>query len=235
MFDIRDFRPNLPLDSAEPVWRTHAAGGSRENLKPNRKYRVRADVVGSGVVLWIDGVEVLKANMPYVITEGHVGLWCMAEGEVIVTDYRIRALQPRAFVVMQFTSPYNELYTDVIKRVCESHGLTAIRADDIYGPGLIVGDVIQEINSANLIIADVSKENANVYFEVGYAFALNKPAILLAEKPTDLPFDIKAFRVLFYENSIAGKAKVEAGLDRHLRAILGVPTDGEPNENEETE
>ena len=71
------------------------------------------------------------------------------------------------------------------------------------------------------LIADITPANRNVYYEVGYAHAVGKDTILVAEKPTELPFDLSPFRVLFYENSIAGKAKVEAGLRKHLVAILG--------------
>jgi hypothetical protein len=63
--------------------------------------------------------------------------------------------------------------------------------------------------------------NPNVYFEVGYALVMKKPTILLARKGTSLPFDVAGFRVLFYEDSIGGKGKLEEGLRRHLAAILG--------------
>ena len=43
--------------------------------------------------------------------------------------------------------------------------------------------------------------------------------ILIAQARTELPFDLSPFRTLFYENSIGGKAKVEAGLEEHLLAI----------------
>ena len=71
------------------------------------------------------------------------------------------------------------------------------------------------------MIADISGVNANVYFEVGYALASKKPIILLAKKDTELPFDVSGFRVLFYEDSIGGKAKVEEGLRKHLTALVG--------------
>jgi hypothetical protein len=60
-----------------------------------------------------------------------------------------------------------------------------------------------------------------VYFEVGYALALKKPIILLAKRETKLPFDIAGFRVLFYDDSIGGKIRVEEGLTQHLTAIVG--------------
>ncbi len=218
MFDIRDFRPGV----TDTTWMTYAAGGDRQNLKPGRAYRLRATVIGSLVTLHVDDVHVLSATLPYSLHESQVGFWCMGDHGIHLKDFGIRPARPRAFIVMQFSSPFNELYSDVIKKVCEDNGLDAIRADEIYGPGLIVGDVVQEILRSRVIIADITPQNANVFFEVGYAFALNKPTILLAEKPANLPFDLSAFRVLFYENSIAGKAKVEHGLKKHIEAILGV-------------
>lgn len=120
---------------------------------------------------------------------------------------------------MQFTAPYNELFSDVIVPICEELGLSAVRADETYGPGLIIADIAREIIEAKVIIAEITPANPNVYYELGYAHALNKPTILIAEKPTQLPFDVSPFRVLFYENSIGGKKKIEAGLRKHLEAI----------------
>jgi hypothetical protein len=60
----------------------------------------------------------------------------------------------------------------------------------------------------------ITPNNANVYFEVGYALALAKPTTLLARKGTSLPFDVAGFRVLFmktpsdYEDTIGGKSRV---------------------------
>lgn len=150
-----------------------------------------------------------------------VGLWCSNHDEIVIENITIAGGKPRAFVVMQFSDPYDQVYSDVIRRVCEEFGLEAVRADEIYGPGLIISDVVDQIQRAQVIIADISPANPNVYFEVGYALALRKQIILLAKKGTPLPFGVSAFRVFFYEDSIGGKAKVEEGLARHLRAILG--------------
>lgn len=122
---------------------------------------------------------------------------------------------------MQFSEPYTDVYLNVIKSVCKEFGITAVRADEIYGPGVIVKDIIEQVANAQLVIADISAPNANVYFEVGYALASGKPIILLAKKDTTLPFDVSGFRVLFYEDSIGGKSKVEDGLRKHLTALLG--------------
>jgi hypothetical protein len=219
MFDIRGFRPAL----AEPAWTNYGVAGARENLKAGRPYKVKATVSGSLVTLRVDEVHVLSATLPYALQETQVGVWCMADHIIRIQDFRVAPAKPRAFIVMQFSSPFNEIYSDVIKKACDDNGLEPVRADEIYGPGLIVADVAQEILRSKLIIADITPQNANVFFEVGYALALNKATILLAEKTTKLPFDLSAFRVLFYENSIAGKVKIEQGLQRHIKAVMGVP------------
>jgi hypothetical protein len=122
---------------------------------------------------------------------------------------------------MQFGSPFNEVYSDVIRDTCEEFGLETFRADEVYGPGVIIHDIIEQLMQAQVVIAEITPSNPNVYFEVGYAFAWGKPVILLARKETELPFDVSGFRVLFYEDSIGGKNKLKEGLARHLRAIVG--------------
>ncbi|MFZ4476031.1 MAG: hypothetical protein ACOYPR_12610, partial [Saprospiraceae bacterium] len=83
---------------------------------------------------------------------------------------------------------------------------------------MILADITKQIYESKLIIAEISPVNANVFYEVGFAHALNKPTILIAEKSTKLPFDVSPFRTLFYENSIAGKKKIEEGLRKHITA-----------------
>jgi len=73
---------------------------------------------------------------------------------------------------------------------------------------------------AKIVIAEITAPNQNVFYELGYAHALKKPTILLAEHGKTLPFDVSGYRCLFYENSIGGKRKVEEALDKHLKAIL---------------
>ena len=64
---------------------------------------------------------------------------------------------------------------------------------------------------SEFVIAEITPVNANVYYELGFAHAINKPTILLADRAIDkLPFDVSPFRVLFYENTIGGKRLFEA-------------------------
>ena len=120
---------------------------------------------------------------------------------------------------MQF-SGFEELYKEVIEPVTKSFGLRPYRADEVFGPGNIIDDIIRGIETAQIVIAEITPPNENVFYEVGYAHALKKPTILLADRTKKLPFDLSGRRCLFYENSIGGKTRVEEGLRKHLEAIL---------------
>jgi len=213
---IREFGGDQPAYQGR--WHTHTSGGVRSGLQPKRKYQVVLGCLGGYVNLNVDGVEVAESG----VTLPHnrpkqVGLFCRADHKITIRKYDLDADQPRAFVIMQFGGDYDELYSDVVKQVADDYEI--IRADEVRGPGLIVSDIVQQISSAHLIIADITPTNANVYFEVGYAMALQKPIIFLARKGTTLPFDVAGFRVLFYENTIGGKGRLEDALRYHLEAI----------------
>jgi len=121
---------------------------------------------------------------------------------------------------MQFTSEFNTLYEEVIKPTCRSFGFEVIRADDNYNSGLIIDDIVRSIREASVVIADITPNNANVFYEVGYSHGIGKPTILLSDRQREkLPFDISGFRTLFYDNSIGGKTTVEEKLRKHLENI----------------
>jgi hypothetical protein len=201
-------------------WINHAAIGDKTQLIPNRPYHFSVNAQGSSVGLTINGVHTLGTTLPSPIPLGQSGIWAAGENDIRIDNFKVVSEPARVFVVMQYTPPYEELYTDVILPVCHDLGLEAFRADQTFGPGVIISDLARQIIESKIIIADISPANLNVYYEVGYAHALNKPTILIAEKETKLPFDVSPFRVLFYDNSIGGKARVEAGLRRHIRAIM---------------
>jgi len=121
---------------------------------------------------------------------------------------------------MQFSEPYQQLYQEVIRPVAESFHLAAQHVGEVFGPGIILQDIVQGIVESEVIIAEITPANQNVFYELGYAHALGKPTILLAERGKQLPFDVSGYRVLIYDNTIAGKRQVEEGLKKHLTAIL---------------
>jgi len=200
-------------------WTVHAQHGPSEQLKPDRSYELDVLLRGSEVTVSLDGIRILKTRLPFVLPRGQMGVFAMGPKNICVSAISVHQQRPTIFVIMQFTPPFNELYSEVIVPVGEELGFDVVRADETYGPGIIIADIERQIIEASAVIADITPNNPNVYWEVGYSHALRKPTILVAEHEKELPFDVSPFRILFYENTIAGKSQVEAGLRKHIEAI----------------
>lgn len=110
------------------------------------------------------------------------------------------------FLVMPFLETWSAETYDIIKEVCHNLDVTLNRADEILGSQSIYNDIITNIVESDVIIADITIKNANVFYELGYAHALNKKVILIRQPYDNVPFDIAQFRYIEYELSFK-KAK----------------------------
>ncbi len=200
------------------AWENMAASGFGTTLKEEREYDVRITVKGSFINLFVDDVQTCSAFG--VVEKSQIALYFSGESEVQVSNFKVKKYSPKAFIVMQYTEEYNELFDEVIKPVCEEHGLDAIRADDLYTQNQVIQDIIFSIRESAVIIADITPDNPNVYYEVGFSHGINKPTILLCDTSRErLPFDLSGFRTIFYKNKISGKSKIEETLRKHLKAM----------------
>lgn len=186
----------------------------------SQPYRLKVRLIGSALDLFADDVHVISHNLSGALPARQSGVFARSSTGVTFEEYKIKPSRKRAFVVMQFTPEYNDLYAQVIRPVAESVGLECIRADEFAGPGIIISDIERQIHECDVVIAEITPENCNVFYEVGYAHATGKPTILIAQRGKVLPFDVSAFRTLFYENTIVGKHNIELGLRKHLEGIL---------------
>lgn len=201
-------------------WRGVSLVGSYDNLVVEHSYEMSVHVRGQRLRLEVDGVQVLDHVLETPLPKGQLGLFTWGLDKVEFKNPSVRRDPGTAFVVMQFSDPYQTLYSDVIQPVIESYKLRVYHAGEVFGPGIILEDITRGIVEARIVIAEITPPNQNVFYELGYAHALKKPTILLADSAKELPFDISGYRCLFYENSIGGKRKVEEGLRKHLDAIL---------------
>ena len=111
--------------------------------------------------------------------------------------------RPKAFVIMPFAEDFDDVYTSFIRPSLEEAGLDVLRADDIRSQQNILRDVVTGISQADLVIADLTDSNANVYYELGIAHALGKRVVLLTQDLDELPFDLRAYRVIPYDTHFA--------------------------------
>lgn len=105
------------------------------------------------------------------------------------------------FTIMPFGNWFDYYYESIYVPAIKSTGLTPRRADDLYRPSAIVHDIWTLTQDAKIILADLSGKNPNVFYELGLAHALTKPAILITESMDDVPFDLRSLRVIVYDKN----------------------------------
>lgn len=119
-----------------------------------------------------------------------------------------RPIRNRVFVVMPFAKKFDDVYIIGIREVAERLGLVVERADDIEHNNQILEVIQQKIRDYELIVADISTQNPNVFYEVGYAHAAGTPTILISSDQSP-PFDLQSFNQIFYESLVDLRDKLE--------------------------
>jgi hypothetical protein len=123
---------------------------------------------------------------------------------------------PHVFVAMPFKDDYDDQYYLAIQPVIHEMGLLSERMDLQAFTGDIKGRMLDRIRSARLVIALLDGGNPNVYLEVGYAWGVETPTILIAHDGEPLPFDVRGERVLLYDKIYRLKHMLKAELKRLL-------------------
>ncbi len=134
-----------------------------------------------------------------------------------------------AFMIMPFAPAFNGIYVDIIKPMMADLKLTILRGDDFNSSrGVIIDDVWAALNACQFVIAEITGGNDNVFYELGIAHTLNKPAILItqAKTPEGVPFDIRHLRYIQYDNTAAGGTKLREDLERAITLLLKDLQDG---------
>jgi hypothetical protein len=115
--------------------------------------------------------------------------------------------KPFVFVLMPFDSTFSDIYKFGIKGAAEDVGAYAERIDEqIFTEG-ILDRIFTQISKADVVVADMTGRNPNVFYEVGYAHALGKVTLLLTQAVEDIPFDLKHRQHIVYGGKIEALRK----------------------------
>jgi hypothetical protein len=116
-----------------------------------------------------------------------------------------KLLKPLCFVIMPFKLSHSSILWDsILKPVIEEAGFLPQRADVVHSVGQIIDDITHLLEEAHVVVADITGENPNVMYELGYAHALGKNTIIICSSDGEgkiddkVPFDIRGMRIYQY-------------------------------------
>ena len=124
------------------------------------------------------------------------------------------------FMIMPFADEFNPIYEDHIKAAANTLNLTIKRGDNFFSRQSIMNDIWSAINGCKIVIADCTDRNANVFYELGIAHAIEKTAIMITQNIEDIPFDLKHLRVIEYQHTPRGMKEFEVKLQSAITQIL---------------
>jgi hypothetical protein len=131
--------------------------------------------------------------------------------QILTADHQIDV-----FVLMPFKTKLETIYSRHLKKMAQELGLRIQRADEIFSPKPFMEKVWNGICATQLIIADCTEKNPNVFYEIGMAHAVGKKVVLITRSDKDIPSDIKHFDYIHYNYDPEG---VETLIER-LREFL---------------
>ncbi|KQR67588.1 hypothetical protein ASF92_18080 [Pedobacter sp. Leaf176] len=108
-----------------------------------------------------------------------------------------------AFIIMEFNNSNNDnLYKYGIEEILKDRNIEPKRVDKYEFKGKITEEIMINITTSKIVIAECSASNKNVFFEVGYALGRNKKIIFLVDDAKNIPFDLKDYKFIIHNNSI---------------------------------
>ena len=122
------------------------------------------------------------------------------------------------------TEPYNkfkEVLEYIIKPAVDSSclKLKVLRADDINHAGSFIKDILENILNSYVVIADLTDQNPNVFYELGVRHSISPRTVLIAQNMDSVPSDLREYRTIVYETSAKGSKLFQERLHQFLEDI----------------
>ncbi len=120
---------------------------------------------------------------------------------------------------------FKEVLEYIIKSAVKSSGykLQVLRADDIDRAGSFIKDILESLYSSFVVIADLTEQSPNVFYELGVRHALSPRTILIAQSLDDIPSDLREYRTIVYDSSARGASDFTKRLKKYLEEMYKEP------------
>ena len=166
------------------------------------------------------GIEIVEFE-EFVSHVGKKHYLIIQEENKLDEEYRSAINRPKRpkkiFVVMPFAQKFIDVYIIGIREVAETMKLIVERADDIEHNDEIVGVIQDKIRSCDIVVADLTDSNANVFYEVGYAHGVERATILICEEGGNIPFDVKSKNIILYPSIVELRPRLRNRIIETLR------------------
>lgn len=121
-------------------------------------------------------------------------------------------------VMMPFDARHRAVY-ESLQALCEDIGRRCTRADDVWENDVVMEDVVSLIDRSQVVIADCTGRNPNVFYEIGIAHTLGRNVILITQAEADVPFDLRHHRFVQYLNNAEGRVALCNALRQRIRDL----------------
>jgi hypothetical protein len=146
-------------------------------------------------------------------------------------DRLVRSLDPHlqagtpitpglGLVLMRHHESGRNVYEAAILPALVENGLEGKVAGNIEEPGQVLNQVLEDMRSAEVIVADVYDLDTNIVYELGMCFCVRRSPILLVSNPLLLPFHLRALPFVQYETTIRGMKHLREHLSAAIRKSL---------------
>ena len=125
------------------------------------------------------------------------------------------------FQVFDKGGPYDKRYDEVILPAITAADLEPYRVDRDAGAEIPIDTLHEEIRRSAVCLADITPDNPNIWYELGFAVASDQPIVMICKKGRKLPFDTHHRSAIFYtQESPRDFEQLKNEITRRLKAAL---------------
>jgi len=142
------------------------------------------------------------------------------QSDSILRGHAIEIIAGTGLVLVRNAPEFAAVLDDAIRPAMARHGIAATKSHDLTGPRVSLAQVWEHIRTSQVIVADLSGQDASVMFELGLCFGLHRLPILLVRDSAELPVELRSPRSIEYEGTPDGIAELRERLTRAIELFL---------------
>lgn len=135
----------------------------------------------------------------------------------------------RCFVIQPFDKgTFDKRYDDVFEPAIKEAGLEPYRVDRDPAVDIPIETIEASIRDSSVCLAEITTDNPNVWYELGFAIASGKDVVLVcsAERSTKFPFDVQHRKIINYSpESLQDFNKLSADITARIKALIKKQSD----------